>query len=479
MRRREFLKSAAAMGAAMAGTAGCAMAGAATSRRFAKDWKVRGRYDLVVVGAGPGGIGTAIAAARRGLRVALIEKAAFPGGAGTQCNVPMFFGFDAAEHQSTAGLSDEFVRRMDRLGAARFVRYSMLDKKHPYSDFLEDKPIGDRELNKKVRFDAEMMKLVYNRMLVEAKVDCVFYTHLADVMAEGGHVQALLLAGVEGTYLMEADVFADCTGDAQLCHLADPASVESVTPERGMHQSIFSDLGGVKPFDFPKNQAHYRELRAKGLTPPRIWDFFGCGEMLNPEVVQYGGFWTTGDVTDSRDLTRMDRELRDRMPEMLEFLRKNMPGFENCWLAHTAHRLGVRVSRRVYGVETLTTDILFGKEYVHPVALCWRHTGGHSNSTKRFNASWSRHEPGLAGVPMGTLLPKAFDNVIVAGRCISAELELVDAYRMMNTCLTMGEAAGLMVYLARKAGKPVKSVAYDELVPLMKENGFILPRQDA
>ena len=472
MNRREFMMMAAA---GVAGTVcGAGEAADGTGRRVSRTWKVRGGYDLVVVGAGPAGIGASIAAARRGLKVALIEKAAFPGGAGTQCNVPMFFGFDAAEHQCTAGLSDEFVRRMDKLGAARFVRYSWVDKTHPYSDLLDEKPIGDRELNKKVRFDAEMMKVVYNRMLVEAKVDCIFYTHLADVITEGAHVRALLLAGVEGTYLLEAPLFADCTGDAQLCFLANPGSVEAVTPDRGMHQSIFANFGGVKPYDVPKNQAIYRDLHAKGRLPDRMWDFFSYGEMMKPGVMQFGGSWTTGDVTDSRDLTRMDRELRDRMPEMLEFLRKNMPGYENCWLDETAHRIGVRVSRRIYGVETLTPDILFGKEYVHPVALCWRHTGGHSNDKGRFNASWSRHEPGLAGVPMGTLVPKDFANVVVAGRCISAQLELVDAYRMMNTCLTMGEAAGLMATLAASRRIGFKDVAYADLVPLMRENGFIL-----
>ena len=61
------------------------------------------------------------------------------------------------------------------------------------------------------------MKVVYNRMLNEAGVECIFYTHLADVLVHNNEVKAVLLAGLEGTYLLEADVFADCTGDAQLC----------------------------------------------------------------------------------------------------------------------------------------------------------------------------------------------------------------------------------------------------------------------
>ena len=79
------------------------------------------RYDLMVIGAGPAGIGAAIAAARQGLQVALLESAAFPGGVGTQCNVPLYFGFGVNGKQSTAGLSEEFIRRMDEVGAASLL----------------------------------------------------------------------------------------------------------------------------------------------------------------------------------------------------------------------------------------------------------------------------------------------------------------------------------------------------------------------
>lgn len=439
-------------------------------------WKTKGYYDLIVIGAGPAGIGTSIAAARRGLQVALIEKAAFAGGMGTQCDAPLFFGFDADEHQTTGGLADEYVRRMDQLGAAKFMLYSFSQDPEGYTDMLDPDPIGDRELNRKVRMEPEVMKVVYNRMLMEAGVDCIFYTHLADVLTDGNKIKAVLLAGLEGTYLLEAEMFADCTGDAQLCFLANPESVEKVTVDRGMHQSLPFNVGGVTPFDNKYNKKRYKELYAKGLTPEGAYDHFGGYiSMLAPGVTQVFGY-IIGDATDSKDMTRMDRELREQNLKMLEFLRAYMPGYENGWLEQAAHRVGVRVTRRIYGMETITEEIIFGKDYINPVALCWRHIGGHANS-KKFEAPWIRHEKGVAGIPMGTLIPKMFDNVVVAGRCISAELHLVDAYRMMDTCMTTGEAAGLLAYLAIRNHKKVHNISYEELLPLMKENGFILSPQ--
>ena len=310
-------------------------------------------------------------------------------------------------------------------------------------------------------------------MLNEAGVECIFYTHLADVLVHNNEVKAVLLAGLEGTYLLEADVFADCTGDAQLCFLANSDSVETVTVDAGMHQSLVFNVGGVTAFDIKYNRARYKELYDKGLTPERAWAHFSYSSMFNPGVQQVFGCQNSGDPTDSRDMTRMDQELREQNLEMMKFLRAYMPGYQNCWMEQESHRVGVRVSRRIYGLDTITEDTIFEKSTDTPVALCWRHTGGHANS-KKFEAPWFRHKRGVAGIPMGTLIPKAFDNVVVAGRCISGEFHCIDSYRMMDTCMTTGEAAGLIAYLSISKQKKVQDVSYEELLPLMKENGFIL-----
>lgn len=442
-------------------------------------WNTKNHYDLVVIGAGPAGIGASIAAARRGLKVALVEKAAFPGGTGTQCNVPLFFGFDADVHQTTGGIAEEFIRHMDKLDAARFMVYSFAENPTGYIDVMEREPIGDRELNKKVRLKPEVMKVVYNRMLTESGVDCIFYTQLADVWTDGRKINGVLLSGLEGTYILEADMFADCSGDAQLCFLANPESVETVSVENGMHQSMVFNVGGVTPFDINYSRELYKKLYDEGKTPDNSWEHFGAySYMFNPGVQQVFGCQNIGDPTDSKDMTRMDRELREQNLQMHAFLKKYMPGYENCWVEQESHRVGVRASRRIYGIDTVTEETIFGDERINPVALCWRHIGGHSNS-KKFNASWLKHKKGVAGIPMGTLIPNSFDNVVVAGRCISGEFRLIDSYRMMDTCMTTGEAAGLIAYIALKTSKNTSDISYDELLPLMKENGFILePRLD-
>lgn len=399
----------------------------------ADQWEVRGHYDLIVIGAGPAGIGASIAAARRGLRVALVEKAGFAGGTGTQCCLTLYYGYGVDGKQSTAGISDEFIRRMDKEGDACFL----INGSTETPDY---RPIGKKELTAKVQLQPEMTKVIFNRMLQEAGVECIFYTHMADVVVDEKRVKAVLLSGLEGTYLLEADLFADCTGDAMLCYLADPQSVVECTAENGMHNSLFMNVAGVTPFDIRYNQQLYRKLYDQGVVPSRAWDYFGFSILLNPGVVQVGLCYNVGDGVDSRDMTRMDQELREENYKMVNFLREYMPGFQHCWLEQTAQRVGVRVSRCIRGTDTLTEDDLFSDNYRNPVALCWRNIGAHSNK-KKFMNDWAKQMNGCAAIPMGTLIPKDFDNVVVGGRCISADIKLTNAFRMMNTCMTTGETA--------------------------------------
>ena len=429
-------------------------------------WNVKDKYDLIVLGAGPSGFAAAVSAARQGLRVALIERAGFAGGTGLQCGVPMYYGFGVDGEQVIGGLAEEMVRRLDGENAVSLML-------NDYHEMPEYAPIGGRPLNSKIQYVPEVLKVLYNRVLTEAGVDCIFYTALADVYREENEVKAVLLAGLEGTYLLEADIFADCTGDAQLCWLADPESVFTCNTENGMHESLFFNVTGVTPYDMKQNQKIWHDLYEKGLTPEDSWEFFGCSNSLRPGVVQVGMCFAVGNGTDSRDMTRMDMLLRERTLEMVAFLQKYMPGFRSCQLEQTAHRVGVRVSRCIYGEEMLTEDMLFADELHEPVALCWRDFGAHSNN-KKFTAAWGKHKDGCGGIPMKSLISSKFRNVLAAGRCISAEIRLSNTIRMMGTCMATGEAAGVLASLAVKEKKPLRDIPYEEVREILLHNGAIL-----
>lgn len=432
-------------------------------------WKEAGHYELAVIGAGPAGIGAAIAAARQGMKVALIESYGFAGGVGTKSCVPLYFGFGIDGQQSTAGLSDEFIRRMDEVGAASLI----LNDGCAMPEFA---PIGGRALTAKVQLHPETMKLMYRRMLQEAGVECLFYAHMVDAAVEDGCILSLLLGCLEGPVRVSADYFIDATGDAHLFSAAG-APVRKYSQDESMHKSMFFFVGGVTPFDHTYNCELYARAYQEGRLPENVWDHFGYSVQLNPGVVQIAVCYGTGDALDSRDMTRMDLKLRETVFVILDFLRAEMPGFRGCYLLDTGAHIGVRAGRGIVGAETFTEEMVAsGTDAIaEPVALVRRSYGAHSNDKSRFMSNWSQDLRGMSAVPMRTLFTSALENALTAGRCLSAEGRVVGTFRMMNTCMTTGEAAGLMAALAARRGTAVQQVAYGDLRPLMDASGFILP----
>ncbi len=431
-------------------------------------WKASGHYDLAVIGAGPAGIGAAIAAARKGLKVALIESYGFAGGVGTKSCVPLYFGFGVNGKQSTAGLSEEFIRRMDDMGAASLI----INNGCAMPEF---RPIAGRALTAKVQLHPETMKLMYRRMLQEAGVECIFYAHMADAVVEDGRIASVLVSCLEGPVLISADYFVDATGDAHLFSAAG-APVHKYAQEDCMHKSMFFFVGGVTPFDHAYNCALYKEAYDAGRLPQRVWDHFGYSVQLNPGVVQIAVCYGVGDALDSRDMTRMDLDMRETVFQVLDFLRREMPGFRNCYLLDTGAHIGVRAGRGIAGVETFTEDMVCqGIATDEPIALTSRSYGAHSNDKKQFMSAWSQNIEGFSAVPMRAMMSPRIENALAAGRCISAEPRIIGTFRMMNTCMTMGEAAGLLTSLAAAKGAPVAQIPYSALSPLLREANFILP----
>lgn len=429
-------------------------------------WQEGGHYDLAVIGGGPTGVGAALAAARNGLKTVLIESYGYVGGVATKSCVPLYFGFGVNGKQTTAGISEEFIRRMDEMGAASLL----LNNGCAMPEF---RPIQGRPLTAKVQLQPEVIKLVQERMLREAGVTCLFYAQMVDAVVEEERIKAVLINCLEGPRLIEASFFIDGTGDGLLFRAAG-APMRKYAPEDGMHKSMFFMVGGVTHFDDAYNCKLYADAFAAGKLPPNVWNHFGYSVQLNPDVVQIAVCYAEGDALDSGDMTRMSMEMREHVFEMLSWLRREMPGFQHCYLIDTARHIGVRMAQGIVGLETLTEEMVAFDALPHePVALTSRSYGAHGNgAAKKFISAWAKNLDGFSAVPMKTMISPALKNALAAGRCISAEPRIVGVFRMMNTCMTMGEAAGIMAAINQEAD--IRTFSYADLRPRLEQARFIL-----
>jgi hypothetical protein len=400
-----------------------------------------------------------------GLKTIIVEKYGSPGGVATLSNVPYYMGFGAEGQQIAAGLAEEIIRELDSMGAASVVNDAV-----PIPEY---KPVGDRKLTGHVLSSADQLRLVINRMLERAGVARLYYTSLIGAAVSEGAVQAAAVDCMEGPGLIKAKAFVDCTGDAQLVYRAGGA-VREYTEEESMHKSIFFDLGGVTQYDVQENKKLYKELFAQGKTPPGLLDYFACLQKLEPGMVKMCLTKAVGQALTSGEMTRMEIEMREQIPQIVDFLRREMPGFAQCYVVHTGIHLGVRASRGIVGLETLKRqDIDEKRPVAEPIAVITRTYGSHSVK-KAFIPEWRTVQSGFYSIPWKTIMPEGLRNVVAGGRAISVEPELLDVLRLAPRCMSIGQAAGVTAALAAMRGVDVAQLPYSEVRSRLLELNVIV-----
>lgn len=472
IKRRDFIRSsgmlAIAGGASAAFGSGCdgsdrpETAGAV---RVSQDVPVLGDYDVCVVGAGPGGVGAAIAAARAGKRTILVEHYGYPGGVGTNCNSPTFFYDSYKGQQYIKGIADEFIRRLAKRGAAW---YNTKDERYQ-PDY--SRPIGDGPIIDRVRTRVEDMRVAYHDFLDEVGVEKLFYTHLTGAVRDGGRITAAIVDCLEGPRAIRAKMFIDATGSAHLVHRAG-GRTRQAPPDKTMHKSIWATLS-PGPHDtlevFNENRRIFNDLyrNHRERLPENVWTGLAIG---------LASGYVNGDSCDSRDMTRMDAEMRRRNFELLECYKRELKGFEDAYIISAIHQLGVRSGRHIIGRATvdkrLVTTSAMPDDPVMPFIRQW---GEHAASMKHgFGGAVHGQLDGLGAVPYGALVPVDFTNVLACGLCISVEEDYVKTIRMMPHCLTTGQVAGTAAALSLDIAKgDAGAVPYVHLRKrLEKQNHF-------
>ena len=420
--------------------------------------KVAGSYDVIVCGGGPAGFIAAIAAARSGARTALIEQYGFLGGMATAGIVAPLSVFTYNGKKVIGGIPWEFCERLQEMGGG-----------------LMEKPLGN------VAFEPELYKLCCQRMVLEAGVDLYMHSYLSGCICSDGHIDAALIDNKNGTEALEAKVFIDCTGDADLAHHAGvPMQPSEGKPLQPL--STYFVLSGVDTSTARMQEAvhHNRQgvncqcegIRAELIAHREEWGIPEFGgpwfcTTLQPGVVTVNMTRIAADATDNRDYTRAECELREQVFMMARALKEHFDEFRDSYVSAVAVQAGIRETRRILGAHTISAqEYVSAFEYPDSISRGAHPIDIHVSGGPEQNVTFLK-EP--AFVPYRALYAPGFGNLLVGGRCISADKTAFASLRVQASCMGTGQAAGVAAALAAAGDIPVSEVYIPTLAGKLRE----------
>ena len=451
---------------------------------------VMGEYDVVVAGGGMAGCGAALAAAKNGASTVIIENSGGLGGLATNgiVNIP---------HDFVSGVGSDFQKRLTDIG-------------------------GLRRLNS----DPEKHKLILDRMMSEYGVKVLLVTPVIDAIVDGDDVKGVVVYTKSGCRAILGKVFVDATGDSDVAFLAG-AETMTGRPEDGISMACSLDfvMGGVDfdkyaESDFRLNDPKWVKLIKKALEDGKLP--YEIDNHLNwmthiPSRPEHCGMDEVGICfahsrncrpTDNEDLTRMYIEGREQCAILADFIRENIPGFEHAYLSYTGSLLGVRESRRIKGEYVFTgMDIAYARRFDDVVAISQHGFDMHgftaAGNLKWFKgnlpdgreayisnrAGWGTQLPPEDGlprvnmidltpdgefwydIPYRSLVPEKINNLLAAGRNISADVPGQSGTRLIMCCMSLGEAAGTAAAMCAKDVTYVRNIDVGALQRRLDENG--------
>ena len=408
------------------------------------------KYDLVVIGGGFAGVAAALAAARAGTKVLIVEKSNCLGGAAVNCLVNPFMQYwteiDGKRVDLSAGIFKEIHDRLE-----------------------------ERNAMKKESFLEEELKYILNEMVIEANIDLLFHAYIFRANTCADRIVSVTVASRSGEIQIEADYFIDATGDAQLAYLAGCPTVLGREPDHLCQpMTLCFRVGNVDVDKFFASRERLKISHAQSLA---------AGELINPRenilvfrtpIHNVLHFNTTRVVrknpTSPEEVTEAEVLARKQVYEIYDFMKRHADGLENSFLMMTAAEIGVRESRMIVGDYVLTEqDCKNCVKFEDAIAACNYDIDIHNPE-----GTGTSHYYFPAGayytIPYRSLIPKNINNMLVAGRCISSDHGAQASYRIMPVVCCIGEAAGSAIGLAARSGCSVRDINPKDLQSVLKKN---------
>lgn len=461
------------------------------------------KYDVVVVGGGMSGACAAIAAARNGAKVLIIDQNGYFGGSLTAMGVGPMMTFFAGEKQVIKGIGQEIV---SNLVDQNFSPGHVLDSTN-YISYVTP-------------FDAEGLKLVLDQMVKDAGSDVLFHSYLIGVEHSDRKANTLYISNKDGVSMVSAKYFIDATGDADLAtecgiafqlgresdHASQPMTMnlkvydvdsnqlrKEVLADPEKFPRLNRDLDVMKEvpnLSFIGFQDEFKQAKANGeLSIPRedvlFFETNNPGEFImnTTRIIDESG-------VDAASLTRAEMIGRKQCQELYRFLVKYIPGFQHSKIAFTGPNVGVRGSRQIQGKYVLTgDDVLSSKRFATTIAHNGYPIDIHNPKGEGTSSVHSKLQKEMSDdhfdrsvmnnyyqIPYEVLIPNEVDNLLVTGRCVSATFEAQAAIRTTPTMTALGQAAGTAIAQAFNHQQSVQEIDVSQLQDTLIAQGSYIEK---
>jgi 2-polyprenyl-6-methoxyphenol hydroxylase-like FAD-dependent oxidoreductase len=452
----------------------------------ARKIKVWREADVVVVGGGPGGIGSAIAAARSGAKTVLIERYGHLGGMATGGLVNIIPNLsDISGKQHIYGLTMELLNRLDARGGTSYTKKKdrgttdrkavdyYLDAGLGWFYVRQDHNIGKQRVLYSAVVDPEILKDELNDMVLEAGADLLLHSWGTQVIKEGNTVKGVFFESKSGRQAVLGKVIIDATGDGDMFVAAGAEFDNELDNKRRtawLALVWWLTNVNIRKFDeFKASQPEKHKELMQELAKLGGYPHFFKGLLKNQRnTIWYHCMQAQPERTDAMDveqLTKIDVKARKRALITYDFMKKHVPGFERCFIMLTAPQLGTQGGRRIIGEYTVTEKDLETDEVFEDTIAVLANNDYHEISAKH---------PTLC-IPYRCLVPKRVDGLLVAGRAFSSADTINESFNIIPHCIAYGQAAGTAAAMAVKADIQPRKVDYKVLRSNLVKQGVNLP----
>jgi hypothetical protein len=437
------------------------------SHIFTRSLPVRPSVDLAVCGGGPTGIAAALAAARAGLSVLLVEQTGQCGGAGTSGGVSHLLGGRTSDNRAwcVGGIFRELVEELAASGGALHPASLAIPQGRRFSPHGWTGNVS--QLTYGVPFDPAALATLLDAKLSATGVEVLFHTGVAEVEMDGGRIAGLVLFNKSGLAWQPVGAVVDATGDADVAFRSGCATV-SGRPGDGLMTpaTLIFHVEGVDEEVLSAYIERTGENRFLGLIrtlrEAGAWDF-PYDRLITVRLDQPGVFMVntsrlTGiDGTNGASLSQAMMRGRAETARLMAILRRHVPGFATARIRAVAPSLGVRETRRIVGDWVFTVDELLA-ERDYPDTIGFTGYGWDLPDPQRpshqpmDNDPRARRRRDYTPIPYRVLVPRPVANLVVGGRCISVERDVLGPMREQAPCMAMGQAAGQAAVQAVRDG---------------------------